>query len=114
MKLQKQTRPSSDGPEANKDEPLMSDVLSSKREKHELSSLVRSIKTKSKQVKLPSNGKKPRKSENMLFNKKEEKGQDHELSSLVQSVKKKARVLQKWNQSFFSLWVPKKPATWIF
>ncbi|XP_034684314.1 pre-rRNA-processing protein ESF1 [Vitis riparia] len=95
MKLQKQTRPSSDGPEANKDQPLMSDVLSSKREKHELSSLVRSIKTKSKQVKLPSNGKKPRKSENMLFNKKEEKGQDHELSSLVQSVKKKARVLQK-------------------
>ena len=96
MKLLEQAQPSSEGPEANnKDEPLMSDVLSSKREKYELSSLVRSIKTKSKQVKLPFNGKTPGKSENMPVNRKEDKRQDHELSSLVRSVKKKARVLQK-------------------
>lgn len=95
-KLQTQAQPSSDDPQANQDEPLTSDMLSSKREKLKLSSLVRSIKTKSKQVKLPSNGKTPRKSENMQVHKKEGKRQqDHDLSSLVQSVKKKARVLQK-------------------
>ncbi|GAV75883.1 NUC153 domain-containing protein [Cephalotus follicularis] len=41
---------SSDDPETNKSEHAKSDVFSSKKEKHELSSLVRSIKMKSKQV----------------------------------------------------------------
>lgn len=41
--------------------PMKSDVSPSKREKHELSSLVRSVKMKSKQVQLPSNVKRPKK-----------------------------------------------------
>lgn len=38
-----------------------SDVLPARKEKHELSSLVRSLKMKSKQVPLPSNGKSSKK-----------------------------------------------------
>lgn len=38
--------------------PKKSDVSASKMEKHELSSLVRSVKMKSQLVQLPSNGKK--------------------------------------------------------
>lgn len=37
------------------------DVLPARKEKHELSSLVRSLKMKSKQVPLPSNGKSSKK-----------------------------------------------------
>lgn len=95
---QKQAQPSSEVPEANKKELLMADELPSKREKQELSSLVRSIKTKSKQVKMPSNGKVPRDSENMHLN-VEDKGREHDISSLVRSVKKKARVVQKFDFS---------------
>ncbi|KAJ0098230.1 hypothetical protein Patl1_29164 [Pistacia atlantica] len=40
--------------------PMKADISSSKREKHELSSLVRSVKMKSKQVQLPPNGKRPK------------------------------------------------------
>lgn len=54
METKLRTEARSDGPEAGKDENLKSDGLALKKEKHELSSLVKSIKMKSKQVQPPS------------------------------------------------------------
>ncbi|XP_048229987.1 pre-rRNA-processing protein ESF1 isoform X2 [Ricinus communis] len=67
----------SDEPDANKNEHLTSDAASSKKEKHELSALVRSIKMKSKQVQLPSNGK-TKKDEKIQFrDKRNGEGQNY-------------------------------------
>ncbi|XP_044495994.1 pre-rRNA-processing protein esf1 [Mangifera indica] len=61
--------------------PMKSDVSASKMEKHELSSLVRSVKMKSQLVQLPSNGKKDRLS-----------SIDAEEKDVYQPVKKKTKV----------------------
>ncbi|CAK7355655.1 unnamed protein product [Dovyalis caffra] len=84
----------SDDPAMDNDECMISDGLPEKKEKHELLSLVKSIKMKSKQVRSSSNSK-------QLKDKKfQPKGMKElekpELSSLVQSVKKKAEVLKKY------------------
>ncbi|KAF8012696.1 hypothetical protein BT93_I0757 [Corymbia citriodora subsp. variegata] len=52
-----------------------SDVLPARKEKHELSSLVRSLKMKSKQVPLPSNGKSSKKVDKVLSRRHERKGE---------------------------------------
>lgn len=70
------------------------DVPSAKREKHELSSLVRSLKTKTKQIQQPSNGKKITKKQ--LKKPKADatyEANDQGLSSTVQSVKKKRKAV---------------------
>uniref|UniRef100_A0A2P2L9E6 Pre-rRNA-processing protein ESF1 n=1 Tax=Rhizophora mucronata TaxID=61149 RepID=A0A2P2L9E6_RHIMU len=80
----------SDVPITSKDEVANSDRLPSNKKKHELSSLLRSIKTKSKQVQSPSIGKKPKKEANSQPRKKDGMLKP-ELLNLVQSVKKKAQ-----------------------
>ncbi|GLT82595.1 hypothetical protein SLE2022_009580 [Rubroshorea leprosula] len=71
-----------------------SEILQSKKEKHELGSLVRSVKFKSKQVQLASNGKSKKDDESLSrgVGQKEEK---HDLSTLVQSLKKKSKAMRK-------------------
>ncbi|XP_057952217.1 pre-rRNA-processing protein esf1 [Malania oleifera] len=82
------------GTHKTEEEHLKSDFLSSKKEKHELSSLIKSIKMKSQQVKLPSI-KKLKKDENLQSEGTRHKEETHELKALVQSIKRKARNLQK-------------------
>ena len=65
-----------------------------KKEKHELSSLVKSIKMKSKPFQLPSDGKMSKKS-GKLHAVMVEKELQHDLSTLVRSVKKKSKNLKK-------------------
>ncbi|KAF8405449.1 hypothetical protein HHK36_010355 [Tetracentron sinense] len=60
MKPPRQVQLPSDDTLPKKDEQLQPGVMSSKKEKHELSSLVRSIKKKSQQVQFPSNSKERR------------------------------------------------------
>ncbi|KAF2312450.1 hypothetical protein GH714_034714 [Hevea brasiliensis] len=83
----------SDEPVANKNEQRSADVLPSKKEKHEISSLVKSLKMKSKQLQLPSNGN-TRKDEKLQPRGAKEM-EKPELATLVQSVKKKAKAVQK-------------------
>lgn len=80
--------------QAKTDEQVKSEVLPSKKEKYELSSLVKSVKMKSKQVKLPSKGKTAKHDETLKFDGKDEDEQN-ELSNLVKSVKKKTKVRRK-------------------
>ncbi|KDP39086.1 hypothetical protein JCGZ_00843 [Jatropha curcas] len=81
----------SDEPDKKKTE--NADVLPSNKEKLEISSLVKSLKMKSKQLSVPSNSKK-KKNGKLQTRDAKEMG-NHELSALVQSVKKKAKVMQK-------------------
>ncbi|KAL5752419.1 hypothetical protein ACOSP7_022605 [Xanthoceras sorbifolium] len=70
-------------------------VSPSNRDKHELSSLVRSLKTKTKQVQQrPSNGKMPKKLNRSKSNDVQETKQQ-DLSTLVQSIKKMTKVARK-------------------
>ncbi|KAF9682156.1 hypothetical protein SADUNF_Sadunf05G0079400 [Salix dunnii] len=80
----------SDDPSMDRDEYMISDGLAERTQKHELSSLVRSIKMKSKQVQSTSNTKDKR-----LQRKGLKEMEKPELSTLVQSAKKKAKVLKK-------------------
>ncbi|KAJ6682270.1 hypothetical protein OIU74_020501 [Salix koriyanagi] len=80
----------SDDPSMDRDEPMISDGLAERTEKHELSSLVRSIKMKSKQVQSTSNTK-----DKKLQRKGLKEMEKPELSTLAQSAKKKAKVLKK-------------------
>lgn len=64
---------------------MKSDVSSLKRENHEVSLLVKSLKMKSKQIQLPSVGKMPKKDEGVQSKEVEE---NNGLSNLVQSLKK--------------------------
>ncbi|XP_062102719.1 pre-rRNA-processing protein ESF1 [Humulus lupulus] len=89
-------------PQAITDEQVKSDAAgSSKKEKDELSVLVKMVKTKSKQVKLPSNEKSGKKDKNLQSNdkdqrkKKKHKKEKHELSTSVESVKKGKTKAQK-------------------
>lgn len=66
-----------------------------KKEKHELSSLVKSIKMKSKPFQLPSDGKMSKKSGKLQSAGMVEKELQHDLSTLVRSVKKKSKNLKK-------------------
>ncbi|KAK6924527.1 hypothetical protein RJ641_010727 [Dillenia turbinata] len=86
------TQLQSNDPEANSDGILRSDVP--KETKHEISSLVRSIKLKSNQVQAPPKAKMPKKNEKSQVN-LTEKEENHELSTMVKSVKKKAKGIQK-------------------
>uniref|UniRef100_A0A6N2M125 Uncharacterized protein n=1 Tax=Salix viminalis TaxID=40686 RepID=A0A6N2M125_SALVM len=80
----------SDDPSMDRDESMISDGLAERTEKHELSSLVRSIKMKSKQVQSTSNTK-----DKKLQRKGLKEMEKPELSTLAQSAKKKAKVLKK-------------------
>ncbi|XP_050229795.1 pre-rRNA-processing protein ESF1 [Mercurialis annua] len=81
-------------PDANRSEHINSDVVaSSKKEKHEISALVRSIKSKSKKVQIPSNGKANKNEKSQFRGVKE--SEKPELSTLVQSVKKKAKSMKR-------------------
>lgn len=71
---------------------MKSDVSSLRRENHEFSLLVRSLKMKSKQIQLPSEGKMPKKNEGVQSKEVEEK---NSISNLVQSLKKKTRKLKQ-------------------
>lgn len=73
--------------QAEKDEQVKSDDLPLKKEKYELSSLVKSVKMKSKQVKLLSDGN--------TIKKGKEKVEKDGLATLVTSAKKKTRGHQK-------------------
>ncbi|KAH9710808.1 NUC153 domain-containing protein [Citrus sinensis] len=64
---------------------MKSDVSSLKRENHEVSLLVKSLKMKSKQIQLPSVGKMPKKDKGVQSKDVEE---NNGLSNLVQSLKK--------------------------
>ncbi|KAK9990114.1 hypothetical protein SO802_025099 [Lithocarpus litseifolius] len=66
-----------------------------KKEKHELSSLVKSIKMKSKPFQLPSDGKMSKKVGKLQSAGMVEKELQHDLSTLVRSVKKKSKNLKK-------------------
>lgn len=79
----------SDDPAMDRNEYMISDGLPERKEKHELSTLVRSIKMKSKQVQLSSNTK-----DKKLQPKGLKETEKTELSTLVQSAKK-AKVLKK-------------------
>ncbi|KAH8508184.1 hypothetical protein H0E87_010350 [Populus deltoides] len=80
----------SDDPAMDRNEYMISDGLPERKEKHELSTLVRSIKMKSKQVQSSSNTK-----DKKLQPKGLKETEKPELSTLVQSAKKKAKVLKK-------------------
>lgn len=80
----------SDDPAMDRNEYMISDGLPERKEKHELSTLVRSIKMKSKQVQSSSNTK-----DKKLQPKGLKETEKHELSTLVQSSKKAAKVLKK-------------------
>ncbi|KAJ4836910.1 hypothetical protein Tsubulata_034702 [Turnera subulata] len=92
-KESKQTELSSDDPEKDTDGGMVSEILPAKKEKLELSSLVRSIKTKAIEGQLPSEGKTSKKVKLQKGDKEVMKNPD--LSTLVQSVKKKAKLLKK-------------------
>ncbi|XP_061973461.1 pre-rRNA-processing protein esf1 [Populus nigra] len=79
----------SDDPAMDRNEYMISDGLPERKEKHELSTLVRSIKMKSKQVQLSSNTK-----DKKLQPKGLKETEKTELPTLVQSAKK-AKVLKK-------------------
>lgn len=85
----------SDECQSNKDGQVKVDVLPSKKDKLELSSLVKSIKMKSKQVEFPSNGSMSKKDAKLQPADMEEMEQPHDLSTLVQSVKKKSKSLKR-------------------
>lgn len=89
-KLSTASKLPSDEPELNKDE-----QVKSKKEKHELSSLVKSIKMKSKQVQLPPARKMSKKDVKLHSAGKVEMELQHDLSTLVQSVKRKSKNLKK-------------------
>lgn len=95
MKLSTTSKVPSDEPQLNEDEQVTSDVLPSKKDKLELSSLVKSIKMKSKQVKFPSNGSMSKKDAKLQSADTEEMEQPHDLSTLAQSVKKKSKNLKR-------------------
>ncbi|OVA16199.1 hypothetical protein BVC80_957g11 [Macleaya cordata] len=92
VKTHKQAQFPSDDTASKKDVELHSEgTSSSKKEKHELSSLVRSIKKKAQQVQAPTTVKDSRKNtafkpSGMLTNKEK-----NELSSMIQSIKKKIK-----------------------
>lgn len=87
--------PPNDPSEANTDEYSKSDLLSSsKKEKRELSSLVRSLKSKSKPVQLVSGHDMPEIVETVQSSAMVGKEGKNDLSNLVQSVKRKARILR--------------------
>lgn len=82
--------------QSNKDEQVKSDVLpSKKKEKHELASLVKSIKMKSKQTQLPANSTMVKKDKKVQYAGVPETGRLDDLSTLVRSVKRKSRSLRK-------------------
>lgn len=95
MKLSTTSKMPSDERQLNKDEQVTSEVLRSKKDKLELSSLVKSIKMKSKQVQFPSNGSTSKKDAKLQSADMEEMEQPHDLSTLVQSVKKKSKNLKR-------------------
>lgn len=80
----------SDDLSMDRDESMISDGLAERTEKHELSSMVRSIKMKSKQVQSTSNTK-----DKKLQRKGLKEMEKPELSTSTQSAKKKAKVLKK-------------------
>lgn len=90
IKLSTASKLPTNEPEFNKDE-----QIKSKKEKHELSSLVKSIKMKSKQVQLPPDRKMPKKDVKLHSTGKVEMELQHDLSTLVQSVKRKSKNLKK-------------------
>jgi hypothetical protein len=95
MKLSTTSKLPSDEPKLNKDEQVKSDSLPSKKEKHELSSLVKSIKMKSKQAQLPPDRKMSKKDVKLQSAGKVKMELQHDLSTLVQSVKRKSKNLKK-------------------
>lgn len=80
---------------------MKSNAQSFKREKYELSTLLRSVKMKSRQVKLPSNGNALKKDGGLkssgVEEKKKRKMKD-EYSTLVQSLKRKTQKAQDWKK----------------
>lgn len=81
--------------QSNKNEEVKSDVLLAKKEKLELSSLVKSIKMKSRPVPLPSDNKMSKRSAKLQSAGMVEMEQQHDPSNLVRSVKKKSKKLKE-------------------
>ncbi|KAJ4964622.1 hypothetical protein NE237_016471 [Protea cynaroides] len=82
--------PSNDDASTKDDQSLSRNLLLEK-EKHELSSLVRSIKRKANQVQLLNNNLEPKKHDQLLSDGMSRKKEKHRPSAFVDSVKKKAR-----------------------